>query len=226
MREVLVVEDDARTAYLLQAYLERERCHVSIASDGEQALVAARRQPPDLVLLDLMLPRIDGLELCQMLRELQPRVSIIMVTARTTEDAKLDGLDAGADDYVTKPFSPRELMARVRAALRRTALEPAARLVQIGDLRLDSATHEVRKDERVVPLTPTEFKLLEALASAPGRVFTRSQLADRALGYDYQGLERTVDKHVANLRRKLDSDPGRYIATVHGVGYKLVGDCA
>ena len=221
--DVLVVEDDRKTANLLKLYLEKAEYAVRIAYDGRQALEEARRRRPDLVVLDLMLPSVDGLDVCHILRA-ESEVPIIMLTARVTEEDKLVGLDSGADDYVTKPFSPRELLARVRAVLRRTGEEPGGpRQLAAGDVIVDLARHEVSVGGRRVHLTPREFAVLAALARAPGRAFTRAQLLERAFGYEFEGLERTLDAHVANLRKRIEPDPThpRYILTVQGVGYKL-----
>src|SRR5690349_23777901 len=216
-RRILLVEDDPKTRTTVALYLEREGYDVATAADGVEALERAREREPHLVVLDLMLPRMDGLAVCRALRESPSVPGIIMVTARTTEDDKLTGLDLGADDYVTKPFSPRELMARVRAVLRRAAEED---VVEIGGITIDRVRREVRAGEAEVPLTPTEYRLLDALATAAGRTFTRQELVDRAFGEDYDGLDRTVDVHIKNLRRKLGA-AGEAVATVFGVGYKF-----
>jgi DNA-binding response OmpR family regulator len=214
---ILLVEDDPKTRETVALYLRREGHEVVTAGDGVRALEAAHEHEPHLVVLDLMLPRMDGLAVCRALRESPLRPGIIMVTARTTEDDKLTGLDLGADDYVTKPFSPRELMARVRAVLRRASEED---VISAGEIAVDRVRREVRVHDAEVTLTPTEYRLLEALVRAPGRTFTRQELVERAFGDDYDGLDRTVDVHVKNLRRKL-GDAGNAIATVFGVGYKL-----
>jgi DNA-binding response OmpR family regulator len=216
-RRILLVEDDPKTRETVALYLRREGHEVVTAGDGVRALEAAQEHEPHLVVLDLMLPRMDGLAVCRALRESAQRPGIIMVTARTTEDDKLTGLDLGADDYVTKPFSPRELMARVRAVLRRASEED---VVSAGEIAVDRVRREVRVGDAEVTLTPTEYRLLEALVRAPGRTFTRQELVERAFGDDYDGLDRTVDVHVKNLRRKL-GEAGNAIATVFGVGYKL-----
>ena len=216
-RRILLVEDDPKTRDTVALYLRREGHEVVTADDGVRALEAAHAHEPHLVVLDLMLPRMDGLAVCRALRESPLRPGIIMVTARTTEDDKLTGLDLGADDYVTKPFSPRELMARVRAVLRRASEED---VISAGPIAVDRVRREVRVHDALVTLTPTEYRLLESLVRAPGRTFTRQELVERAFGDDYDGLDRTVDVHVKNLRRKL-GDAGNAIATVFGVGYKL-----
>lgn len=216
-RRILLVEDDAKTREMVALYLGREGYDVATAEDGVRALEVAREREPHLVVLDLMLPRMDGLAVCRALRDSPAAPGIIMVTARSTEDDKLTGLDLGADDYVTKPFSPRELMARVRAVLRRAAGED---VLEVAGIAIDRLRREVRADGAEVPLTPTEYRLLDALATAAGRTFTRQELVERAFGEDYEGLDRTVDAHIMNLRRKLGA-AGTSIATVFGVGYKL-----
>ena len=222
---VLVVDDDRKTVGSIKLYLEHDGYDVTAVYDGRAALAEARSKQPDLLLLDLMLPEISGIEVCRILRA-ESAVPIIMLTSRATEDDKLCGLDLGADDYITKPFSPRELVARVRAVLRRTARDDDSSAVEICDLVIDPQSHEVRKSGRLISLTPTEFKLLETLAKAPDRTFSRQELVQRAFGWDYDGLDRTVDAHIMNLRKKLDDRSGRasLIGTVFGVGYKIRGD--
>jgi DNA-binding response OmpR family regulator len=197
------------------------------AGDGRTALAIARREKPDLVLLDLNLPGVDGLEVCRTLRK-ESGVPIIMLTARGDEGDKLIGLELGADDYITKPFSPREVVARVRAVLRRSRGEPAQpEQLSIGALLIDQPRHEVRCHGTPVALTPTEFDLLLTLAQNPGRVYTRLQLLDRVQGMAYEGYERTVDVHIKNLRQKLEAVAGEgacRIATIYGVGYKFEPD--
>jgi len=195
-----------------------------VAYDGRKAIELARNRRPGLIILDLMLPKIDGLDVCRLLRA-ESSVPIIMLTAKTTEVDKLTGLDLGADDYVTKPFSPRELVARVRAVLRRGMAEETAGPAEIlyGNLEVDFVRHEARVEGTSVHLTPKEFTLLEILIKQPGRVFSRLELLELAFGFDYQGFERTVDVHVMNLRKKIETDPTqpRYIQTVYGIGYKF-----
>jgi DNA-binding response OmpR family regulator len=215
-RRILLVEDDPKTRSTVALYLQREGYEVLTAGDGVEALETARAREPHLVVLDLMLPRLDGLAVCRALRE-SGGAAIIMVTAKSTEEDKLTGLDLGADDYVTKPFSPRELMARVRAVLRRAADED---VIEAGGITLDRSKREVRLGEAAVAVTPTEYRLLDALARSGGRTFTRQELVERALGDEYDGLDRTVDVHVMNLRRKL-GEAGKAIVTVFGVGYKF-----
>lgn len=223
-RKILVVDDEARLVDVLKAYLERDGYKVVTAFDGKQALFQARREKPDLILLDLMLPEVDGLDVCRTLRK-ESDVPIIMLTARSEETDKLIGLELGADDYVTKPFSPREVVARVRAVLRRTqsARDSSVETITIGDLVIDQARHEVRRGDEIIALTPTEFDLLWALANNKGRVLSRLQLMEKALGESYEGYERTIDAHIKNLRRKIEPDPAhpRYVHTVFGVGYRV-----
>jgi DNA-binding response OmpR family regulator len=226
-RRILVVDDDRKTAELIRLYLERDGYQALLAHDGRQALELARQKRPDLIVLDLMLPTVDGLDICRILRA-ESRTPIIMLTARTTEDDKLLGLDLGADDYVTKPFSPRELLARVRAVLRRAgeAHDAGPQAVHVGELAIDFAGHTARLNGGALRLTPKEFKLLETLVREPGRAFSRLELLERVFGYDYEGLERTVDVHIMNLRRKIERDPAQpvYLLTVYGVGYKFADD--
>jgi len=222
---VLVAEDDQKQAELLCRYLLNEGYEVSIACDGPGALAQARAQQPDLIILDVMMPGIDGLEVCRALR-LDYAFPVLMLTARAAEEDLLAGLDLGADDYMTKPYSPRELMARVRALLRRTQPRAAAaddRVLRAGDLSVDPARHEVRIRGTHVDCTPAEFEILAALAAQPERVFSRQQLLERTRGFDHYVTERTVDVHVMNLRKKIEPDPRQpaYLITVFGVGYKL-----
>ncbi|MBO0871210.1 MAG: response regulator transcription factor [Micromonosporaceae bacterium] len=221
---ILVAEDDPKQANLVRIYLEREGHSVLVVGDGRRALDASRAHRPDLLVLDVMMPTVDGLDVCRILRA-ESEVPILLLTARSTEEDKLLGLDLGADDYVTKPYSPRELTARVRALLRRSgkAAPGAAEVRTVGDLEIDAARFEVRVAGRPVVLTAKEFGILEVLAAEPGRVFTRAQIIDRAFGFDHDVLERTVDAHVLNLRRKLEADLAqpRYVQTVYGRGYRL-----
>jgi DNA-binding response OmpR family regulator len=221
MPRILIVDDEPQIVDLLGSYLRRDGFTVEQAADGEAALAAFGRLRPDLVILDLMLPKVDGREVCRHIRE-SSQTPIIMLTARDEETDKLLGLELGADDYITKPFSPREVVARVRAVLRRGTRE-ATDLVRAGDLTIDLLAHEVSLQGRRVDLTPTEFRLLEILAGHPNQVFTRMQLIDRVQGHAFDGYERTVDAHVKNLRGKVEPDPRnpRYIMTVYGVGYKF-----
>ena len=224
VKHILIVEDDPRTAEIVRLYLDRDGYSVTAVHDGRAGLEAVRSEPPDLVILDLLLPGMDGLELCKAVRR-ECRVPIIMLTALSTEQDKLAGLDLGADDYVTKPFSPRELTARVRAVLRRTGETsdgPQPPLTYLG-LTLDLDRHFLEVDGSEAHLTPTEFRILAILMREPERLFSRSQLVEKALGYDYEGMDRTIDVHILNLRRKIEADPNspKYIRTVYGMGYKL-----
>lgn len=221
---ILVAEDDHKQADLVRRYLEREGHSVIVTPDGRAAIDEARRRSPDLLVLDVMMPRVDGLDVCRVLRS-EADIPIIMLTARSTEDDLLLGLDLGADDYITKPYSPRELVARVRTVLRRVARGPASddETYRIGELVIDSVRHEVRQGDRTVEVTPAEFKILESLAASPGRAFSRQYLLEQAFGFDHYALDRTVDVHVMNLRRKIETDPAApaYLLTVYGVGYKM-----
>jgi two-component system alkaline phosphatase synthesis response regulator PhoP len=221
--KILVVDDEAKIVKLVRSYLEQAGFTVVEANDGQTALIQARREKPDLVVLDLGLPGIDGIEVTRILRR-ERDTPIIMLTARVEDTDRIVGLELGADDYVTKPFNPRELLARVRAVLRRTSgAAPAPEMLRAGDLVLDLGGHQATLDGRPLDLTPTEFDLLTVLMQNPGRAFTRLELLERVQGYAYEGYKRTIDAHVKNLRAKLGDDPRRprYIQTVFGVGYKL-----
>jgi DNA-binding response OmpR family regulator len=217
----LVVEDEPQIAQLVQRYLERDGFRVAVACDGPQALELFARMRPEVVVLDLMLPGVDGWEVCRRIRE-ESRCAVVMLTARDAVEDRVQGLELGADDYVTKPFSPRELVARVRAVLRRQRWG-GREILQVGDLVVDFPRRRVRRAGKPVPLTATEWRVLETLASQPGYVLTRWQIIDRVYGGSFEGFERTVDVHVKNLRQKLEPNPQepRYILTVHGVGYKF-----
>jgi DNA-binding response OmpR family regulator len=221
---IVVIEDDAVVAETLALYLEQAGFAVATASNGVAGLALAEKAETALVVLDLMIPGISGQDVCRRLRA-RSAVPILMLTARASEDDRVAGLELGADDYVAKPFSPREVVARVQALLRRTGArsEPPPPIV-LGDLEIDIWARQARLSGRVLPLTPTEFKLLETLGRSPGRVFTREELLARAFGPGYDGLDRTVDVHITNLRRKCEpgSQP-KYVLTVHGVGYRLAG---
>ncbi len=222
-KRVLVVDDDVKTVELVKLYLNRDGYRVLTAYNGNDALQLAREGHPDLIVLDLMLPGMDGLDVCRILRN-ESDVPIIMLTALTTDDDRLTGLDLGADDYVTKPFSPRELAARVRAVLRRLPGERGPEKIEHGELIVNFLKHEAFLEGRSLNLTPIEFKLLGALVKEPGRVFSRAQIIEQALGHDFDGFDRTIDVHILKLRRKLEPDPRhpRYIKTVYGAGYKLL----
>jgi len=223
-KNVLIVDDDIKTVDLVKLYLTRDGYGVLTAYDGIEALRLARESHPDLIVLDLMLPDMDGFEVCRVLRQ-ESDVPIIMLTARSTDQDKLTGLGLGADDYVTKPFSPKELAARVQAVLRRLPRERGPEELEIGELSMNFAKHEAWLAGELLDLTSVEFKLLGVLAKEPGRVFSRTDLIEEALGYDFEGFDRTIDVHILNLRRKVERDPShpRYIITVYGVGYKFIG---
>ena len=224
MKTVLVVDDETRITQLARDYLAHAGFAVLTAHDGPGALAAFKAEHPDLVVLDLGLPGLDGLDVTRALRK-ESNVPVIMLTARSEESDKLVGLELGADDYMTKPFSPKELVARVRAVLRRAeSTVPAAQdIVRVLDLTLDVPRLRVTQGERRVELTPTEFELLATLARQPGRVFTRTQLLDAVRGVAFESYERAIDAHIKNLRRKLEPNPRepRYILTVYGLGYKF-----
>lgn len=220
---ILIVEDDAKTVELVRLYLARDGYRVLAASDGITGLNIARQNKPDLIILDIMLPGMNGIEICRQLR-LESGVPVIMLTAKTSDDDKLEGLDTGADDYITKPFSPRELAARVRAILRRLPGTRTPEIIKCGQLTLDFTRHQVTLNGTRVKLTAVELKLLGAMAAEPGRVFSRSQLIEQALGYDFDGFDRTIDVHIGNLRRKLRLNKTNtcFIQTIYGAGYRFV----
>ncbi len=222
---ILIVEDDPNVVRLVSLYLKADYHEVLTASDGEEGLRLAREHKPDLLVLDVMLPKMDGLEVCRALRK-ESSVPIVMLTARVEEEDVLAGLDLGADDYVTKPFSPKQLAARVRAVLRRTikdAADVGSTVLTHDDLSVDPETRAVKVSGNSVGLTPTEFRLLVQFIREPARVFSRDQIIERAFGYDFDGFDRTVDTHISNLRKKLETASGkpRYIQTIYGVGYRL-----
>jgi two-component system alkaline phosphatase synthesis response regulator PhoP len=224
MATILVVDDEPQILRLLRDHLEAAGFSVLEAADGRGAVRVAGTEHPDLIVLDLGLPGLDGLDVTRSLRKDNP-VPIIMLTARSDESDKLVGLELGADDYITKPFSPKELVARIRAVLRRVETAAAGpKVLRVGDdVELDLPRMEARVSGRRVELTPTEFQLLAALAREPGRVFTRAQLLDAVHGVAFESYERAIDAHVKNIRRKLEPEPGapRYLQTVYGVGYKF-----
>jgi two-component system, OmpR family, response regulator MtrA len=220
---VLVAEDNEMQAEVVRRYLEQAGHAVTLVRDGRAAIDEVRRQTPDLVVLDIMMPEIDGHEVCRILRR-ESDVLVLMLTARSTEEDLLRGLELGADDYLTKPYSPRELTARVRTLLRRAGrTSSASARIQVGDLVIDPDRHEVWVGEQEVVCTPGEFDILTALAVRPGRVLTRQQLLDHSSDLDREATERTIDVHVRNLRKKLETDPSRPVRllTVFGIGYKL-----
>jgi two-component system alkaline phosphatase synthesis response regulator PhoP len=225
-QRILVVDDELDIVKVVRAYLEQSGFRVLTATDGEQALAVFRHEQPDLVVLDLNLPKVDGLDVCRAIRR-ESNTPVIMLTARVEETDRLIGLEIGADDYVVKPFSPREVVARVRTVLRRSAPVPEQPApITVGDLTIDPIKHEVHLKDRAIDLTPSEFNLLKALASQPGRAFSRMDLLNVALGEAYEGYERTVDVHIKNLRQKLGDEPRdpTYILTVYGIGYKFNED--
>ena len=220
---ILVVDDEPKIVKLAQDYLEKSGYRVLKANDGELALTIARHEKPDLVVLDLMLPKMDGLDVCRILRR-ESDVPVIMLTARGEETDRLIGLELGADDYITKPFSPRELVARVRAVLRRASGEVRNQgVLRVGELEIDLEGHKATLKGEALQLTRYEFNILAALARHPGQTFTRAQLLDKLHGYAYEGFDRSIDAHIRNLRRKLEADSAdpHYILTVYGVGYKF-----
>jgi DNA-binding response OmpR family regulator len=222
-KTILVVDDEQRLVTLVGTYLTQSGFRVVTAPNGLEALSVARRENPDLIILDIMMPEMDGYEFMRKYRA-ERDTPIILLTARVEEDEKVVGLELGADDYVTKPFRPRELMARVKAVLRRGGMKtPAAKVLHVADIHLDRANHTVSVADRFVDLTPSEFELLAALMSAPGRVFSRLDLLDNIQGVRFEGYERTIDLHIKNLRAKIEPLPRapRYIETVYGVGYRF-----
>lgn len=226
---ILVVDDDKEIVRLVRAYLEKAGFQVLTAYDGDTALHILRRERPALVVLDLMLPDQDGWDITRLVRSDATLASlpIIMLTARIDDTDKIIGLELGADDYITKPFNPREVVARVRSVLRRATGGPPAsssRVLKVGDLTMDINRHLITLHGQEVELTATEFNLLKVLLENPGYAYTRSELIEQALGYEYEGSERTLDSHMRNLRRKIDPDTDKpsYIQTVYGVGYRLV----
>jgi two-component system alkaline phosphatase synthesis response regulator PhoP len=228
MNQILVVDDDRDIVRLVQSYLEKAGFQILTAYDGESALKLMRRERPQLLILDLMLPDRDGWDVAKAVRS-DPQLSatpIIMLTARVEDNDKIVGLEIGADDYITKPFNPREVVARVRALLRRSQLQLESKapvVITLGDLSLNLGKREFQLGNKFVDLTPTEFELLHVLMKNPGFVITRSELAEKALGYNSEGLGRTLDSHIKNLRRKIDigADRPSIIQTVHGIGYRL-----
>ena len=220
---ILIVEDEPKIARLAQDYLEKDGFLTSVAGDGKSALAAVRQERPDLVILDLNLPEMDGLDVARSLRR-EGQIPIVMLTARSDEIDRLIGLELGADDYITKPFSPRELVLRVKAVLRRvqgSGYNPA--IIRAADLEIDLEGHQVTRAGQVVQISRTEFNLLAVLARNPGLTFNRAQLLDRLHGFSEAGYDRSIDAHIKNLRRKLEPDPPnpKYILTVYGIGYKF-----
>ncbi|KAA3664963.1 MAG: DNA-binding response regulator [Chloroflexi bacterium] len=230
-QKILVVDDDKEIVRLLRGYLEKAGFEVLVAYDGGTAVHTLRRERPDLLVLDLMLPDMDGWDITRTVRNdtILMATPIIMLTARVEDTDKIIGLELGADDYVTKPFNPPEVVARVRAQLRakqrnmQGSTTPASETFQEGELSLDVGKREVSVNNKTIDLTPTEFNLLHILMENPGYVFTRSELIERGLGHEYVGMDRTLDSHIKNLRRKIEPDPKKptYVLTVYGIGYRL-----
>ncbi len=228
-KKILVVDDEIKISEVVKSYLEHDGYKVFTAFNGKEAMDGYNAFNPDLIILDLMLPDISGEEICKRIRE-NSSVPIIMLTAKVSDDEVITGLDLGADDYVLKPFSPKQLLARVAAVLRRSAKEPTADKSNIifdnGDLVIDNFVHEIRKAGKIINLTPNEYRILVTMAGYPKKTFTRDELINMALGDDFEGFDRTVDTHIKNLRQKIEDDPKspRYLATVHGIGYRFAGD--
>ena len=225
-KTILVVDDKKELRVMVQAYLEQEGFRVVSAADGQEALFVARHEKPDLIILDLMMPKMGGYEFLNAHKR-QAETPVIILTAKLEEGDKVLGLELGADDFVTKPFSMRELTARVRAVLRRAAREPAgAELLRVADIILDRSSRLVKVSDRAVDLTPSEFDLLSVFMAAPGRAFTRAELLDRLQGDAFEGYERTIDVHIRNLRIKIEPTPSdpRYIETIYGVGYRFAAE--
>ncbi len=222
-KKILVVDDEKKIVDIVKAYLEKEGYQVVVAYDGISALELAKSQSPDLIVLDLMLPEMSGWDVCRQLRK-NSDIPIIMLTARDEVPDKIVGLELGADDYVTKPFSPNELVSRTRAVLRRSEGKAMPKtILTAADLAIDVGKRQVYRGNEAIELTPMEFDLLKVLAENPGRVYSRMQLLDMVQGEAYEGYERTIDSHIKNLRKKIEPDPNtpRYITTIYGVGYKL-----
>lgn len=223
---VFIVDDDVKLTKLLKSYFDKEGFITYLAHAGNEVVSYAREKKPDIIILDLMLPGMDGFEVTRILRR-ESDIPILMLTARDEEADRLIGLELGADDYVTKPFSPREVVARAKAILRRTQKAPVkVEPIRVGELYIDVERHLVKKGDKTLDITPTEFKMLELMASNPGQVFTRLKLVERIQGYSFDGYERTIDAHMKNLRRKIEDNhkEPRYILTVYGVGYRFAGD--
>lgn len=221
-QHILIIEDEQKIAFLLQEYIEKAGYHVTISNRGDTAVSQVKKKLPDLLLLDIMLPGIDGIAVCREVRKFS-NIPIIMITAKVEELDRLIGLELGADDYICKPFSPREVVARVKAVLRRTHPEQDKKSTIIGPIVLDEDTHQARVDNHDLQLTPTEFKLLQVLLAKPGRVFSRDDLIMQVQRYDCEGYDRTIDSHIKNLRKKIAEKlpDHEIISTIYGVGYKL-----
>ncbi|HUS85311.1 MAG TPA: response regulator transcription factor [Anaerolineales bacterium] len=222
-KKILVVDDEERLVSLVKAYLEQEGFRVATARDGKEAVIVARTEKPDLIVLDIMMPEMDGYEFMRLHRK-EHNTPIILLTAKADKDDKVVGLELGADDYVTKPFRPRELIARIRAVMRHAGeTEPTAQILRHADITLNRESHSVRVGDSFVNLTPSEFDLLAVLMSSPGRVFSRLDLLDHIQGVAFEAYERTIDVHIKNLRSKIETNPRspRYIETIYGVGYRF-----
>lgn len=222
-RTILVVEDEKKISDIVRVYLEKDGFRTVVADTGEKA-IKSLKEHFDLIILDLLLPDMQGEELCNLIRK-SSDVPIIMLTAKSGEEDRIRGLGIGADDYVVKPFSPRELVARVKAHLRRTRKSEKILSFNNGALKMDAANYEMKKGDVIVPLTPTEFKILLALTEKPGRVLSRLQLVNMVQGYNFEGYDRTIDAHIKNLRHKIEDDPKNptFIKTIYGIGYKFIG---
>ncbi|MBP6177475.1 MAG: response regulator transcription factor [Anaerolineales bacterium] len=220
-KKILLIDDEPEIVEISRDYFKAAGYDVVSANNGVNGLQTARREKPDLIVLDLMMPEMDGLEFCRTIRR-ESDVPIIMLTARVEETDKLIGLEIGADDYITKPFSPRELVARARVVLRRVSSDSAAEIIRVENVSLDRAHYEVQIGARIIQLTPTEFEIMATLMSQPGRIFSRSQLLNAAHGVSFESYERAIDSHIRNLRHKLE--PDELIITVHGVGYKFFAE--
>lgn len=216
-KKILLVDDEPEILEIIRDYLHASGFEVVTAKNGAQGLALSKREKPDLIVMDVMMPELDGLELCKLIRK-ENNVPIIMLTARVEETDKLIGLEIGADDYITKPFSPRELVARVKVVLRRVAGDANAEIIRVENVSLDRSNYKVQIEAREINLTPTEFEIMATLMSQPGRIFSRNQLLNSAHGVSFESYERAIDSHIRNLRRKLE--PDEVIITVHGVGYK------
>ena len=229
LQRILIVDDDKEIVRLVRSYLEQAGYSILVAYDGETALHMIRRERPGLIILDLMLPDRDGWDITRIVRGDQTLrdIPIIMLTARIEDTDKIVGLELGADDYVTKPFNPREVVARVRSVLRRTTKinKSAKPILRVGELTMDPYRRDVTLAEQLIELTPTEFELLRAMMENPGYAFTRVELIESSLGYSYESMDRSLDSHIKNLRKKIEPDPRKpvYIQTVYGVGYRLEG---
>jgi two-component system alkaline phosphatase synthesis response regulator PhoP len=221
-KKILVIDDEPKIVEICQDYLKASGFEVISAGNGQLGLTSARRDKPDLIVLDLMMPGMDGLDVCRALRR-EGNTPIIMLTARVAESDKLVGLELGADDYITKPFSPRELVARVRVVLRRSSGDTTSEIIRVGEVSIDRTRYEAILPDATVLLTPTEFEILATMMRQPGRIFSRAQLLTAVHGIAFESYERAIDSHIRNLRRKLETAAGeaRYIITVHGVGYKF-----